>query len=145
MAKTSLDLRRRIVEAFQTGRTKSYDHTAEMFGVGRATVSRLLRLKRETGDVVPLPHRSNNPRRVDLGWIEQHARAHPDARLVDRVAAWEAHSGKKVSITAIWGALGAIGWTHKKSRWSPSKEIARTSKSDAATSSRSNRTSTRRG
>ncbi len=55
MPDTSLDLRRRIVKAYETGKTATYEATAEMFGVGRATVNRLLRRKRETGDVVAKP------------------------------------------------------------------------------------------
>lgn len=114
MADLSIDLRRRIVDAYEHGRTPTYLATAKMFGVGYATVSRLLRRKRETGDVLSKPKGGNNPRRVDLEWIENHARAHPDARLIDRVAAWQKHSGRTVSISAISRGLRAIGWTHKK-------------------------------
>lgn len=116
MADLSIDLRRRIVDAYEHGRTTTYIATAEMFGVGYATVSRLLRRKRETGDVLSKPKGGNNPRRVDLEWLENHAREHPDARLIDRVAAWQAHSGRTVSIHAISRGLRAIGWTHKKRR-----------------------------
>ncbi len=49
----SLDLRRRIVRAYRSGLTSSYEATADMFEVGRASVSRLLRRDRETGDVLP--------------------------------------------------------------------------------------------
>ena len=66
MADTSLDLRRRIVDAYLNDRTATYEATAAMFGVGEATVSRLLRRKRETGDVLPKARGGNNPRRVDL-------------------------------------------------------------------------------
>jgi transposase len=116
MADISVDLRRRIVDAYQSGKTTTYEATASMFGVGRATVNRLLRRERESGDVLPKPRGGNNPRRVDLEWLRAHAKASPDARLVDRIAAWEKHSGKRVSIGAMWGALNAIGWTHKKRR-----------------------------
>lgn len=116
MADTSVDLRRRIVDAYLSGRTKSYKATAEMFGVGVATVNRLLRRKRETGDVLPKPRGGNNPRRVDLDWLEAHALENPDARIIDRIAAWEEHSGRRASVGAMWGALHAIGWTHKKKR-----------------------------
>jgi transposase len=116
MADTSLDLRRRIVDAYQTGRTPTYVATAVMFDVGSATVNRLLRRKRETGDVLPKPKGGNNPRRVDLEWLKANAREFPDARIVDRIAAWKEHTGEGVSIGAMWGALDAIGWTHKKRR-----------------------------
>jgi len=131
MAFISVDLKRRLVEAYASGRTRTYEETAEMFGVGRATVDRALRRKRETGDVLPLPVGGNNPRRVDLDWLRAHAHAHPDARLVDRVGAWVASGGERVGITAMWNALQTIGWTHKESRWLPGSETSRRTKSAA--------------
>ena len=116
MAKVSLDLRRRIVAAYVSGKTKTYQATADIFGVGVATVSRLLRRHRETGDVVYKKRGGNNPRRVDLDWLLVHATANPDARLVDRIAEWKAYRGQAVSIPAMWHAMRAIGWTHKKKR-----------------------------
>lgn len=116
MADTSLDLRRRIVDAYESGRTSTYEATAVMFGVGAATVNRLLRRKRETGDVLPKAKGGNNPRRVDLEWLKANARECPDSRIVDRIAAWKQHTGKHVSLGAMWDALHVIGWTHKKRR-----------------------------
>lgn len=114
MADISLDLRRRIVSAYRNGLTETYEATAEMFEVGRASVSRLLRRDRETGDVLPEKRGGDLRRSVDLAWIEKHAEEFPDARLVDRIEAWQAHSGRRVSIGAMWNALDAINWTHKK-------------------------------
>src|SRR5208283_2906978 len=114
MPDTSLDLRRRIVKAYEAGRTPTYEATATMFEVGTATVSRLLRRKRETGDVLPKPKGGNNPRRVDLEWLKKHAAEFPDARIIDRIAAWEAEKRKHVSLGSMWAALHKIGWTHKK-------------------------------
>ena len=115
-----------------------------MFGVGIATVNRLVRRKRETGDVLPKPKGGNNPRRVDLDWLKTHATEYPDARIVDRIAAWEAHAGKKVSVGAMWAALHVIGWTHKKRRLSHVSETARKSRRSAKRSLPNNRSSTRR-
>lgn len=109
-----IELRKRIVEAYTSGISGSYEKTAELFGVGRATVSRLLRRQRETGDVKPLPVGGNYPRQVDLDWLREHAKKEPDARLVDRVAAWEAVSGRRVPTSTMSNAMRAIGWTHKK-------------------------------
>lgn len=114
----SIDLRRRVRDAYRKGLTSSYDATAEMFGIGRATVGRILRRDRETGDVALKPRGGNNPRVVDLEWLKKHAEAEPDARLIDRVEAWVAQGGRKVSIEAMNRALHAIGWTHKKRRLS---------------------------
>ena len=116
MADISLDLRRRIVDAYHSGKTTTYEATASMFGVGFATVNRLLRRKRETGDVLPRARGGNNPRRVDLEWLKKHARQDPDARIIDRIDAWEKHAGQRVCVGAMWNALHAIGWTHKKRR-----------------------------
>jgi len=128
MADPSIDLRRRLVEAYRSKRSGTYAATAALFGVGEATVSRLLRRFRETGDVLYKPKGGNNPRRVDLEWLRQHLAANPDARLVDRIEAWKAHSGKGVSLGAMWLAVRDCGWTHKKKRWSPESKTVRTSK-----------------
>lgn len=119
MAETSLDLRRRLVQAYRSGKSGTYKQTAELFGVGEATVSRLLRRQRETDDVQYKPRGGNNPRRVDLVWLRQHCESYPDARLVDRIEAWQKHGGERVSYGAMWFAVRAIGWSHKKRHWLP--------------------------
>jgi transposase len=130
----SLDLRRRLVEAYRSKRSGTYEETAKVFGVGEATVSRLLRRFRETGDVKYKPVGGNNPRRVDLEWVRKHLEANPDVRLIDRVDAWERQSGRRVSVPCMWMAVRAVGWTHKKSRWSPANGTGRRSKRSAAPS-----------
>ena len=130
-----LELRKRIVEAYLSGRTRSYEATAELFGVGRATVSRLLRRHRETGDVKPLPIGGNYPRQVDLDGLREHARAHPDARLVDRIDDWEAQSGRRVASSTMSKAMRTLGWTHKKKRRSRTSESARMCSPSALSSS----------
>src|SRR5262245_895704 len=124
MADPSLDLRRRMVDAYLAEKSGTYKQTAALFGVGEATVSRNLRRYRETGDVLYKPKGGNVPRRVDLAWLREHLEAHPDARLVDRVSAWRQHSGLRVGLTAMWKAVHACGWTHKKRRRSREKETA---------------------
>jgi transposase len=142
MPDTSLDLRRLIVAAYETGKTPSYEATAEMFGVGRATVNRLLRRKRETGDILPKAKGGNNPRRVDLDWLRKHAEEHPDARLIDRMAAWEQEKKKHVSMGSMWAALHLIGWSHKKRRLSPGSVTGKKSKRAARRSASNNPSST---
>ena len=119
MTNPSIDLRRRLVQAYLSKQSGTYAETAELFGVGPATVSRQLRRYRETGDVLYKPKGGNNPRRVDLVWLREHLQRHPDARLVDRVEAWQQRSGKRVGVSAMWMAVRTCGFTHKKSRWSP--------------------------
>src|SRR4051794_23235932 len=135
MADLSIDLRKRLVEAYRSKRSGTYAATAMLFGVGEATVSRLLRRFRETGDVRYKPKGGNNPRRVDLNWLRQHLAANPDARLVDRIEAWKEHTGKGVSLGSMWLAVRACGWTHKKKRWSRGSKTDQTSKPSARRSS----------
>lgn len=123
----SLDLRRRIISAYHSGMTATYEATAAMFGVGRATVSRLLRRKRESGDVLEKPRGGNNRPVVDDVWLRAHAQAHPDSTVAERVEAWAAHSGRRVHPESMRGAMHRIGWTHKKKR--PSRESATRPKS----------------
>lgn len=132
----SLDLRRRVVSAYRAGLTQSYQATAQMFGIGRATVSRLLRRQRETGDVCVKPRGGNRKRIVDLDWLRGHAQAHPDARLRDRIDAWIADGGQPLGLQAMCNAMAAIGWTHKKRRPRPESATKPSSKPSAATSSK---------
>lgn len=133
-----------MVAAYLSGKSGTYQETAEMFGVGLATVSRLLRLERETNDVKARPRGGNNPRAVDLDWLRAHAKANPDALLRERIGAWEATSGRRVSMGAMWNAMHAIGWTHKKRRHARVNANAKMSKRSAKCSSRAKTTSTRR-
>ena len=103
-----------MVEAYLSRKSGTYAETAKLFGVGDATVSRNLRRYRETGDVLYKPKGRKDQRRVDLAWLAEHLVAHPDARLRDRVDAWQHHSGLRVGLTAMWKAVRACGWTHKK-------------------------------
>ena len=125
MGDLSIDLRRRVVDAYLSKKSGTYEQTAALFKIGEATVSRLLRRQRETGDVLYKPKGGNNPRRVDLTWLREHLQALPDARLIDRVEAWQQHSGQRVSVTAMWSAVHACDWTHKKRLRSPGRETTR--------------------
>jgi len=145
MAELSIDLRRRLVAAYRSKKSGTYATTAALFGVGEATVSRNLRRHRETGDVVYKPKGGNNPRRVDLEWLRGHLAREPDARLIDRIEAWKEHSGKPVSVGAMWMAVRACGWTHKKKRWSLESKSGQTSKPGASRSPRRKASSTQRG
>src|SRR5580704_4252706 len=114
MAELSVDLRRRLVEAYQSKRSGTYAATAALFGVGEATVSRNLRRYRETGDVAYKPKGGNNPRRVDLEWLRGHLAREPDARLIDRIEAWKEHSeNRSASARCGWRFERADGLTKK--------------------------------
>jgi transposase len=116
-----------------------------MFGIGRASFNRWLRRHRDTGDAKPLPRGGNNPIVVDAEWLRVHAEANPDARLIDRIAAWTEQSGRTVSMGAMWNAMKRIGWTHKKRRSSRASATKPQSRRGARASSPRSRRSTRNG
>src|SRR5579859_3018200 len=59
----SRDLREKVVGAYDPG-AESYDSLAERFDVGRATVNRWPRLKRETGSVQKRPYGGGQPAKI---------------------------------------------------------------------------------
>lgn len=79
-APLSLDLRQRIVQALETD-TLSQAAIAQRFGVGKATVERLARLRRTTGSIAPKPY-THGPKPIvpteHFGIIEQWLKADPD-------------------------------------------------------------------
>ena len=135
----SRDLRARIVSHYEKTDRATYKSTAELFEVGEATVNRILRVHRETGDLMPAPRPKKPKNKVDLQWLRAHAEAHPDARLKDRAEAFFKERGVSVSIAAVWYAMVAIGFTHKKKRSSPRSETQSASSGSARVSSLSNR------
>src|ERR1700742_2946508 len=139
MEDLSIDLRWRIVEAYLSKRSGTYAQTAALFGVGEASVSRLLKLHRETGDVKAKPRGGNNPRRVDLTWLRAHLEQFPDARITDRVEDWVRSGGRRVNISTMWLGIVARGWSHKKRRWSRASETAPTSSPSASSSAKRSR------
>jgi transposase len=112
----SRDLRERILAAVDAG--EPHHRIATRFQVSRSTVTRLVRLRRATGDLAPRP-RPGQPARLgaalDAGLPPQ-LRAHPDATLVEHCAIWEQATGGEVSPSTMRRAIGRLGWTRKKRR-----------------------------
>jgi transposase len=140
MAALSVDLRRRIVAYYRAQSEATYTSTAERFMVGVASVSRVLRLQRETGDVRDRPRQKRSRYKVNEGWLREHVEAHPDARLRDRAEAFAQAFGKTVSEPGLWYALRALGYTHKKR---PFTRKSKTRSASAANVRRSSPTSPR--
>jgi transposase len=135
----SRDLRTRIVAHYEKTPEATYKSTAERFTVGEATVNRILRVHRETGEVMPPPRPKKPKNKVDLEWLRAHAQAHPDARLKDRAEAFATERGVTVSISSVYYAMVAIGFTHKKKRSTRRSATASASDPSARPSLRSSR------
>ncbi len=115
----SLDLRQRIIAAIDTG--LPHQQVAERFGVSRATVTRLVRLRRQTGMLAPRP-RPGRPSQLgaalDAGLLPQ-LQAQPDASLAAHCQRWQETTGCTVSLATMRRAIRRADWTVKTSRSSP--------------------------
>ena len=119
----SLDLRAAVVSYYTKHDGATYESTAAIFGIGPATVNRLLRLFRETGGIAPIERPKKPKNKIDLTWLRAHAEANPNDRLKDRVEAFARERSEHVSITSMWYAMRAVGFTHKKRRSLPKSAI----------------------
>jgi transposase len=111
----SEDLRLRVLAAVDGGMTRS--EAARVFGVGRATVKRYLRLRRETGGLAPRPRRGPPPIKTSALAAALPARleAAPDATLAEHCAWYEAATGVRVSGPTMSRVIARhLGWTRKK-------------------------------
>lgn len=111
-------MRKRVVEAYKK-QNKSHDEITELFGVGRACLSRWLRLDREkNGNLEPEPHGGGNPPKIaasEYGLLRVLVRQTPDATRDELCAEWLKARGVKVSLAAMGRALKEAGFTRKKS------------------------------
>jgi transposase len=114
-APLSLDLRKRIVEARDLF---TYEQLAEVFDVGRATVSRLLRRQRETGGVEPDQLGGvRGPLLIeeeDLPILKSIVDDNPDKTLEELVDIYQERTGVRVSTSTMGRALQRVNMTRKK-------------------------------
>lgn len=112
-----MDLRRRIVAAYER-KEGTYAELAQRFGVGEATVSRLLRRQREHGHLQPeAPGGGFPPRIADelLPDLVRLVAENPDATLDILVGRWVKKFGGELSRSSLLRALERAGVTRKKS------------------------------
>jgi transposase len=113
----SLDLRQKILEAYDGGRG-TQEKVAELFGVSRATVQNFLRRRRETGSVAASPHGGGRRPLLDdrsKSLISDLVRDQPDATLEELCDEVAEQTGIRVSIATMWLTLKRIGLPLKKS------------------------------
>lgn len=134
----SNDLRARIVETYERG-FGSYEEVADLLGLGRATVSRVLSRYRRKGDLSPDPHGGGNPARIkpeDGNALADLVARNPDATVAELAAAWRRQTRREISRSSMLRALGRFGITLKKSPSKHSRLSGPTSKKNAARSKR---------
>jgi transposase len=138
MSPLSLDLRHRIIRAWQTEKADVAE-LAERFAVGTATVKRLIRRFRETGSVDPLPHGGGQRPKIPaekLGRVRKLVEANPDWSVDELVEAYNRQEGTDLSRSTMDRALRRLGFTRKKSPWSPRNATPNALRPGAKASSR---------
>ena len=125
MAAYSIDLRERIVEAVER-RIGSKRKIADVFGVHESFIYKLLRQKRERGDIAPLPHGGGAPAKLSADQRQQLpalVAATPDATLDELRVQVKKKARVAVSCSTLCRGLQALGLSRKKSPSSPPKPI----------------------
>jgi transposase len=117
MKTLSIDLRERILKAYDRGDTTRED-VAARFDVSLGMVKKLLQQRRNTGDIAPRHHRSGRKPMI----LDKHKRQlkrlidkRPDMTLNELRDALELDC----SLTALHKALDKMGLTLKKRRSTP--------------------------
>ena len=111
MAAYSLDLRQRVLRAWDSG--MNVYQVAAKYEVSRAWVHRLVQRRRETGSIAPrkqttFRHRSLSPRQEER--LVALITARPDATLAELQAALPTTA----ALSTLWRAIGRLGFTVKK-------------------------------
>ena len=117
----SNDLRRRIVEACESGKY-SQGEVAELFQVSLATVKNFLRRKRETGSPDALPHAGGNKPLLDekaRQFIHECVKGNNDLTLDELCRRVKARHKKAVSRPTMSRLLQTLNLPRKKSRSTP--------------------------
>jgi transposase len=112
----SIDLRERVVQAYEEGKG-SIEQIASMFNVGETFVKKMLRQKRETGSVNPLPHGGGNKPKLSKKedrLLEKEIKSQSDVSLSELQEYLLKKSNLNVSLTTIHRALERLGLPRKK-------------------------------
>ena len=112
----STDLRDKIVLAYERG-NGTWDQVAEIFGVGRRTVARFLKLHGAGHSLAPLPHGGGYPATLDeksLKLLQSLVAAQPDATLAELSAHLNRKAKVEVHPSTLCRALQKLGLPRKK-------------------------------
>lgn len=138
-APLSGDLRTRIIATWKKG-DRTWDQIAAQYGVGRATVDRLIHRYRETQGVAPKPPTGGPAPKItdeQLPVMSEILAAHPDATLEELAAMYSKRAKITVGPMCVYRAAKRLGFTRKKRAWSPPNATARRSKRGEPSSSKS--------
>lgn len=112
----SLDLRQRVVQAYEQGQG-SIPEIAERFGVGTAFVKKMLRQWRSTGDLAPRAHGGGKPASLAAHHrqlLKRQVREQSDISLAELQSLLDEQESVNVHVSTISRALAALGLPLKK-------------------------------
>jgi transposase len=126
-AALSVDLRARVVAACRD-EGATYEEAASRFGVGYASVSRWMRLQRETNQLAAQPLPGRVPRIDEAGrlFVRQFVESRPDTTLKELAEAYRESRGPLLALCIFHRALTKLGLTRKKRRSTRANESATT-------------------
>ena len=134
MKTTSLDLRKRILACYDTGKETRFS-VAERSCVSLGMVKTLIQQRRHLGDIAPLHWRAGRKPLFTPEHREQMLaaiRRQPDTTLAE----FRDLLGLDCSLVAIHRVLARMGMTYKKRRFGPANRTARTSRKRGRTGPR---------
>jgi transposase len=117
MARYSIDLRRKILQAYER-RIGSQRALADIFGVSLSFVEKLLRRHRPTGAIAPKPHAGGQRPRLDVAaqaLVRQLVHEQPDAILEELCTRAAEMTGIRVSVPTMCRLVQRLGLPRKKS------------------------------
>jgi transposase len=119
----SLDLRRKIVEAYLSGQG-SMQQMADQFNVARSFVQKLVKRYQDEGTLEPKPRGGNvAPKLAPEHWtvVKELVEADNDATLEELCKRVEERTGVRISISVLCRLLQKLELPRKKSRSMPRK------------------------
>ena len=140
----AIQLRQQIIKARER-HGFTYAELAELYGVGEATVSRLLRQHREQGHVEPKPPGRGRPTILDgedRRLLQSLVEAHADWTTYELAEAYNDRAKKKISRATAYRELKELGFTVKKRpSWPKSAKRIASSNGEPDSKKRSKRSS----
>jgi putative transposase len=129
----SLDLRQRIVDAVERG-IDTKRNIAKLYDVHESFIYKLMRQKRERGDIAPLPHGGGAKAKLTedrLTVLYDLVAATPDAQLKELRQQLKKKTRVLVSESTICRGLQKLELTLKKKRSAPVKRTRQHARSSA--------------
>jgi putative transposase len=123
----STDLREKIALAYETN-DYTLDEVAELFGVGRRSVTRFVYKHRAGFSLAPQPHAGGYPARLSvtaLSVLREKVTETPDATLAELASYLKIKAHAQVHLSTICRALQRLGLPRKKRPWPRPKEMSK--------------------